>query len=144
MTNRQIQICPACNRATEIVFIHGHGQCSFCKTNIDPCCSGETAEHENKEEAKKNWCTTRMFLIPPIVLKCTSFFPPWIKGGGSSLKGKISHYEPPTRWKGDTFNELPRKYCKTLIIYQISQNKSIYSGAWFFDPLHIDFRSLWR
>ena len=39
MTNRQIQICPTCNRATEIVFIHGHGQCGFCKTNIDPCCS---------------------------------------------------------------------------------------------------------
>ena len=30
MTNRQIQLCPACNRATEIVFIQGHGQCSFC------------------------------------------------------------------------------------------------------------------
>ena len=44
MRNREIQICPACNRATEIMFVHGHGQCSFCKTNIDPCCSGETAE----------------------------------------------------------------------------------------------------
>ena len=31
---------------------------------------------------------------------------------------------------------------QTLIIYQISQNKSIYSGARFFDPLDIDFRSL--
>ena len=40
------KICPACNRATEIVWVHGHGQCSFCKTNIDPCCSGETAERE--------------------------------------------------------------------------------------------------
>ena len=30
MTNRQIQICPACKKATEIVFIHGHGQCGFC------------------------------------------------------------------------------------------------------------------
>ena len=48
MTNRQIQICPARNRATEIVFIHGHGQCSFCKTNIDPCCRGETAEREGE------------------------------------------------------------------------------------------------
>ena len=46
MTNRQIQICSACHKATEIVWVHGHGQCSFCKTNIDPCCSGETAEWE--------------------------------------------------------------------------------------------------
>ena len=46
MTNRQIQICPACNRATEIVWVNSHGQCSFCKTNIDQCCSGETAERE--------------------------------------------------------------------------------------------------
>jgi len=46
MANRQVQICPACNRATEIVWVHGHGQCSFYKTNIDPCCSGETAERE--------------------------------------------------------------------------------------------------
>ena len=52
MTNRQIQICPACNRVAEVVFIHGHGQCSFCKTNIDQCGSGETAD-ENKDDTKK-------------------------------------------------------------------------------------------
>ena len=52
MTNRQIQICPACNRATKIVWVYGHGQCSFCKTNIDPCCSGET-NNENKSDTKK-------------------------------------------------------------------------------------------
>ena len=46
MKNPKIQICPACNRATEIVWIHSHGQCSFCKTNIDQCCSGETVERE--------------------------------------------------------------------------------------------------
>ena len=48
MTKREIQICPACNKATEIMFVHGHGQCSFCKVNIDPCCSGETAEREGE------------------------------------------------------------------------------------------------
>ena len=53
MTKREIQICPACNKATEIMFIHGHGQCSFCKTNIDPCCSGETAEREGGSPLKK-------------------------------------------------------------------------------------------
>ena len=54
MNKRQIQICPACNRATEIVFVHGHGQCSFCKTNIDSCCSRETACDENKDNTKKD------------------------------------------------------------------------------------------
>ena len=53
MRNREIQICPACNRATEIMFVHGHGQCSFCKTNIDPCCSGETAKREGGSPLKK-------------------------------------------------------------------------------------------
>ena len=46
MTKRQIQICPACNRAMEIMWVHGHGQCSFCKTNIDPCCSVGFQEKE--------------------------------------------------------------------------------------------------
>ena len=46
MTNRKIQICPACNRVAEIVWVHSHGFCDFCKTVIDPCCSGKTAERE--------------------------------------------------------------------------------------------------
>jgi len=53
MKNQKIQICPACNRATEIVWVNSHGQCSFCKTNIDPCCSGETAEREGGSPLKK-------------------------------------------------------------------------------------------
>ena len=46
MANRQVQICPACNRATEIVWVHGHGQCSFCKTNIDPSVGGNAEREE--------------------------------------------------------------------------------------------------
>ena len=53
MKNKKIQICPVCNRATEIVWVYGHGQCSFCKTNIYPCCQGETA-NENKDNTKKD------------------------------------------------------------------------------------------
>ena len=53
MKNQKIQICPVSNRATEIVFIHGHGQCSFCKANINPCCSVETADEKNKDDIKK-------------------------------------------------------------------------------------------
>ena len=53
MKNPKIQICPACNRATEIVWVNSHGQCSFCKTVIDQCCSEETANNENKDDTKK-------------------------------------------------------------------------------------------
>jgi hypothetical protein len=53
MNKRQVQICPSCNRATEIVWVHSHGQCSFCKTNIDPCCSGEMTNEKNKDNIKK-------------------------------------------------------------------------------------------
>ncbi|MBM4105276.1 MAG: hypothetical protein FJ257_03090 [Phycisphaerae bacterium] len=32
--------CPACGRPLEVIDVHGHGQCRFCGTNIDPCCQG--------------------------------------------------------------------------------------------------------
>lgn len=35
-TNR----CPACGYPASVVFVHGHGQCSVCGTNIEPCCGG--------------------------------------------------------------------------------------------------------
>ena len=53
MRNREIQICPACNRVAEIVWVHSHGFCDFCKTVIDPSWQGETAEHENKKDTTK-------------------------------------------------------------------------------------------
>ena len=53
MTNWQIPICPACNRVAEVVWVHSHGFCDFCKTVIDPCCSGETAEREGGSPLKK-------------------------------------------------------------------------------------------
>ena len=53
MNKRQIQICPACNKATEIIFVCGLGQCSFCKTNIDPFCNGEPTNEKNKDNIKK-------------------------------------------------------------------------------------------
>lgn len=30
--------CPACGTLAPIVWVHGHGQCAACKTNIAPCC----------------------------------------------------------------------------------------------------------
>jgi hypothetical protein len=38
---RHIQICPWCQRPTQAIWVHGHGQCMHCRTNIDPCCGGD-------------------------------------------------------------------------------------------------------
>ena len=35
------QTCPWCNQSVQPIHVHGHSQCPVCKTNIDPCCSGE-------------------------------------------------------------------------------------------------------
>ena len=32
--------CPACGRVLVLVWVHGHGQCVACRTNVEPCCSG--------------------------------------------------------------------------------------------------------
>lgn len=34
-------ICPWCGQITRIIWVHGHGQCALCHTNIDECCRGE-------------------------------------------------------------------------------------------------------
>lgn len=34
-------LCPYCHETLHIVWVHGHGQCSKCGTNIAPCCDGE-------------------------------------------------------------------------------------------------------
>ena len=92
----------ACNRATEIVWVHSHGQCSFCKTNIDQCCSGETAEREGGSPLKKKipqnnlqrWKEDTFFAL--IWVYATSFaFGSKLNlsrfmTGGSASKGKSS------------------------------------------------------
>ena len=32
--------CPACGRLEQIIWVHGHGQCAHCCTNVMPCCDG--------------------------------------------------------------------------------------------------------
>lgn len=39
-------LCPYCGTAGGVVFVHGHGQCGRCGTNIEPCCSGANAADE--------------------------------------------------------------------------------------------------
>jgi hypothetical protein len=49
-------ICPWCNRVADIIWVHGHGQCSSCGLNINECCSGEQCtiipDRNNDEEEK--------------------------------------------------------------------------------------------
>ncbi|MCA9695750.1 MAG: hypothetical protein R3A51_16885 [Nannocystaceae bacterium] len=35
--------CPYCGRPLALVWVHGHGQCGACGTNVDECCRGELA-----------------------------------------------------------------------------------------------------
>lgn len=32
--------CSACGHPSRVVWVHGHGQCATCGTNIEPCCDG--------------------------------------------------------------------------------------------------------
>lgn len=32
--------CPQCGAWVNLVHVHGHGQCSVCHTNVEPCCAG--------------------------------------------------------------------------------------------------------
>ena len=40
--NSNIQRCPRCQSRLETIVVHGHEQCSICKSNIIECCSGDT------------------------------------------------------------------------------------------------------
>jgi len=37
----QLIRCNYCSRLTTGIYVHGHKQCSWCKTNIEPCCQGQ-------------------------------------------------------------------------------------------------------
>ena len=36
--------CPACGWPAATIWVHGHGQCAHCGTNVEPCCAGEQAQ----------------------------------------------------------------------------------------------------
>jgi hypothetical protein len=36
--------CPACARWLRMVHVHGHGQCAFCGSNVEPCCAGAAGD----------------------------------------------------------------------------------------------------
>ena len=37
----KVMVCPYCGQSSQTVFVHGHEQCVVCKTNVEPCCSGQ-------------------------------------------------------------------------------------------------------
>ncbi len=39
--NNKVSRCGYCGIPLEIVWVHGHGQCINCKTNVEECCRGE-------------------------------------------------------------------------------------------------------
>jgi hypothetical protein len=41
------QKCNWCGFLGAPVEVHGHVQCQQCRTNIDPCCQGETEGQKN-------------------------------------------------------------------------------------------------
>ena len=47
-THKELQekVCAYCGQSSQTVFVHGHEQCVFCKTNIEPCCQGEVKEYD--------------------------------------------------------------------------------------------------
>ena len=34
------EVCPYCGTKLEVIWVHGHGQCKNCGTNVNPCCQG--------------------------------------------------------------------------------------------------------
>jgi hypothetical protein len=48
--NKDEIICLWCNQKCEIIWVHGHGQCSNCGYNIDECCRGESICIKNQND----------------------------------------------------------------------------------------------
>ncbi|MAJ13012.1 MAG: hypothetical protein CMD09_03285 [Flavobacteriales bacterium] len=40
-TTSDYEICPKCLQSTRMEFVHGHYQCSECKSVVVDCCNGE-------------------------------------------------------------------------------------------------------
>lgn len=41
----QKEFCLWCGLPANIIWIHGHGQCSNCGINVEECCKGETCNN---------------------------------------------------------------------------------------------------
>ena len=41
--------CLACGQPEQLVWVHGHGQCAHCHTNVMPCCDGAVCETDKDQ-----------------------------------------------------------------------------------------------
>ena len=48
-SDNELIYCNWCGHQSKIIWIHGHGQCSHCGTNIDECCRGESNKPDPNE-----------------------------------------------------------------------------------------------
>lgn len=46
--------CPWCGQFVTLVWVHGHGQCPECGTNVDECCRGERCEQKFEVGSEKS------------------------------------------------------------------------------------------
>ena len=51
-------ICNWCGIPSKIIWVHGHGQCSYCGINIEECCKGEVCQPQNNSE-NENYTDTK-------------------------------------------------------------------------------------
>ena len=49
------RVCGFCGNQTTVNWVHGHGECSICHSNIDECCSGECVQEVTVDEAYNFW-----------------------------------------------------------------------------------------
>lgn len=42
--------CPACGQIAPVVWVHGHGQCALCGTNVAPCCDGAASDDGRQDD----------------------------------------------------------------------------------------------
>ena len=43
------RVCGFCGNQTTVNWVHGHGECSICHSNIAECCSGECVQEVEVE-----------------------------------------------------------------------------------------------
>lgn len=46
-------ICNWCGQPTQIIWVHGHGQCAICGGILDECCTGEISTSNSSPNEKK-------------------------------------------------------------------------------------------
>lgn len=49
-TKPQHDRCLYCGQEAGLVWVHGHGQCIACGTNVDECCRGEHCFVDDQNE----------------------------------------------------------------------------------------------